>query len=365
MRSSIEMFLDMRVGLSSLHEDDLQQACDDCEALARAIIDTWPERFYRYETVEKEDQPWLAKFATELPNLEEPELVDSFLRVVAVRDWCLKIDKLVLDSCRRFDADTVSPMLVAMLTVAPRTNKYGRRSAQGLAARDADWVSRLACDRKQGGMTGEQIAELCGLAISRFTDDVQDKQSSNYPRVGEFDGRLKLLLQATLANEDQLAFAQLLNARRKSSKLFDIRQFDVKACADLVKWADKRWDQRPAALARWLIEVRDFLESATKDLPQPPGNFERSSETGCSCQYCQQLSEFLADSASETGAIKARKDQLEHVQQRIRHQQLDAKTEIDRKTRPFTLQLTKTIDSHHRAVKRYHGDRRLLESLPD
>jgi hypothetical protein len=72
----------------------------------------------------------------------------------------------------------------------------------------------------------------------------------------------------------------------------------------------------------------------------------------------------LADPESESGEIRARKAQLEHVQQKIRFDELDAITKLDRTRRPFALRLTKTLGSHDRSVKRFESDLQLLASLP-
>ena len=362
MQPGVEALLRMRKELAGLPDDDLEQHREDCESLARAIINAWPDRRRQYQSMEWEEEPWLAKFAAELPKFEEPDLVGEFLQTVADRDWQIKLDKLIMESCRRFGADKMAPLLDAFLSPPP--NQDGRLPARGLAARDAAWLCKLACDRKQGGMTARQLAKLCRAAASRFSKRVNERAASYGSHAGAFDGVLAKLLKAALATHDDICFRQLLHLKRSVPRLFDIRKFDVKTCTDLTKWADKRFDERPTELGRWLAEICEFLEAATKELPQPPSHFARLSTTDCNCVRCGQLADFLKDPALESGMIKARKDELEHVQNQIRRHRLDADSKLDRTTRPFTLMLTKTIGSHDRAVKQYHADIKLCRSLP-
>lgn len=73
---------------------------------------------------------------------------------------------------------------------------------------------------------------------------------------------------------------------------------------------------------------------------------------------------FLRNPEQETGAIKALKHLLVHVRDQIRRDQVDATSELDRSTRPFTLRLKKTLASHERAVKRFANDLKRLRALP-
>ena len=130
-----------------------------------------------------------------------------------------------------------------------------------------------------------------------------------------------------------------------------LRSFQVPTCTDLIKWADKRFSERPQQFSESLQSTRATLESATERLPAPPRDFARNGQTECELKSCRQLSEFLKDPDSETGIIRARKDQLHHVEQTIALRKLDAASTLDRSTRPFTSMLSKTTGSHRRAIE--------------
>ncbi|MBW3600575.1 MAG: hypothetical protein KY475_25345, partial [Planctomycetes bacterium] len=363
MRPAIEAWLQMRDELPKLSDDKAKQAETDCASLARAIVRAWPDRLYRHASLEKEDSPWLADFAAELPALKDSALAGDFLQTVARRDWRLSLDKLVMDGCRHLGADAMSRLLTDYLSTTPEPNRYGRTPAHGLPVRDAEWLCKLAAGRKQGGMTPQQLAMLCRSATDRLREYLDEQTARYYHHQREYDEVLARLLKAALAAGDDGSFAALLQLKRARPDLFDVRKFDVPTCSKLVKWADKRFEERPVELARWLAEIRQFLKSATSQPPQPPSDFARPGRPSCICPYCRQLGEFLADPKSESGAIKARKDDLLHVQDQIRRHQLDAKSRVDRTTRPFALVLTKTTDSHTRAVKQYYAGQKLLANL--
>ena len=80
MQPAVDTWLRMCEKLSGLNNAHLEQATQDCQLLARAIINAWPMRMYRYTSVEKEDCPWLALFANELPCLKDPDLLREFLK---------------------------------------------------------------------------------------------------------------------------------------------------------------------------------------------------------------------------------------------------------------------------------------------
>ena len=245
-------------------------------------------------------------------------------------------------------------------SIKPPPTKYGRRPAEGLPARDAAWLCKLAASHKQGGMSPQQLAGLCRAAVSRFCEAMNAQTNRFCRQPGEFNNTLADLLKATLAAKDEKSFKALLDLKRSRPEVFNMRVFDVKVCSNLVKWADQHFDERPTQLNGWLAEIRQYLEAATAEPPEPPSDYTRPSDTHCDCTCCRQLAEFLADPQAPAGAIKARKDDLIHVQDQIRRHQLDAESKIDRSTRPFTLVLNKKNASHGRAVKQYNTDQKLL-----
>jgi hypothetical protein len=364
IRTAIDAWLQMREALPQLSGTKLEQATQDSQLLARAIVEAWPDRRYRHRPLEKEDRPWLARFANTLPTLQDVDLLREFLRTVARRDWQLRLHKVVLDGCRQLGSDTMAALLTDYLSTTPPPDSYRYSSAPELPARDAAWLCKLATSRNQGGLSSRQLSELCRLEASRFRAQMATQARYQSHPLGGFASVLADLLQAALAAGDEHCFGELLDLKRSMPKVFGVRAFDAEVTTTLVKWADQQFDERPDLLASWLAETRHFLEVATAEPPTRPRDHARPNATDCDCPRCQELAQFLADPQASSGAIKGLKDRLLHVQAQIREQQLDAESRIDRTTRPFTLLLTKTSESHTRAVNQYHADQKLLSKLP-
>lgn len=366
LRGSINEFMNLCESLLDLDKDGREQADSNCRSFARAIIKVWPERLYRYHESSKEDAPWLADFASAIPTLNDSRITEDFLQRVALRDWQLKLGKVILGICKRLGPDEAFPILKKFVATTPQPNQYGVTRASGLPLRDAEWLFKVASNRKQGGLLPDQVTQLSQSMLSRLSDEVEkvNQGHGRFTPSGHFAPALKLLMKAAIARCDDDALEACLQLRREASSQFDVRAFDVKACTELVKWSDKKFAERLPALSHWLKETRAFLESETRTQPTKPLDFARPDTTSCNCQQCTELKSFLADPESESGEIRARKAQLEHVQQKIRFDELDATTKLDRTRRPFALRLTKTLGSHDRSVKRFESDLQLLASLP-
>ena len=345
IQPAADLWQRMREKLSKLSGAKLDDAKEDCASLARAIINGWPVRLYSSPFAKEEPRPWLDAFAGELPSLRDPDLLREFLKTVAQRDRELQLYKLVAAGCRMLDADIMADILNDHLSIEPPPTGHGRAPSEGLLPRDAAWLRKLASSRKGGGIAPRKLAKLFHAAAGRFCESL--KSGFRHQSDDDVD-TLRDLLQATLAAGDEKRFKQLLDVKSGVPDVFDLRAFDVETCSNLVKWADRRFDERPGPLDKWLAEIRKALQDATEKPPEPPSDFARPAKVPCDCACCRQLAEFLADPHAESGEIKARKDLLGHVQTQIRIHRLDAESEVNRRTRPFTLVLSKTDDSHKR-----------------
>ncbi|MFT5326339.1 MAG: putative 2-oxoglutarate/Fe(II)-dependent dioxygenase YbiX [Planctomycetaceae bacterium] len=366
LHGSIDAFLQMLDEfVNSRNEAAGDRNRNDCVVFAAAIIDAWPQRLHGYYESSKEQLPWLEKFATALPKLKEREIIERFLLQLAVTDWCLKLDRVIVDGCKHLGADEMFGIMQRYLMTEPQPNQYGVRLASGLPFRDAAWLLKVASSRSRAGLDVQQLSELDQAMVARLAVEVTRAANDRYSRQPDrFVPTLVTLMKAAIAMQDDTAFQHCLALRRSADAFFDQRKFDVDVCTDLVAWSDKRSPNRSVSLQGWLDETRRFLEAATATEPVLPRNFARPAAVSCDCRLCAELQDFLIDAESETGEIRAFKADLEHVQGQIQHDQLDAVTKLDRSTRPFTLRLQKTLGSHDRAVNQCHADRKRLTALP-
>jgi hypothetical protein len=365
MEYAIEQLLLMRGELHYLPEDELEAACDDCQSLAEAIIDNWPKRLRLHARGEKEDQKELNAFADELPLFDDPALIDRFLQSLAGCDWTLNLDRLVIESNRRMGADEMLPILQSYLSSRPPTNQHGRVLAEGLAGRDANWIYKLAVDKKQAGLNISDLADLIAVATARLTHYIEQNEVSPYHRSLHIAGApWKRLLQAAIAVNHDECITQLCDSLRQSPNSFPTRTFQVSAANEIHRFIKKRGSDIPAPIRTWLDRLSEFFTRATQCEPTSPQDFSRPNETDCECQFCMEMQTFLASSTQETTRIPAREDRRHHLVDVIRRKKLDVTTGIEKKSSPHKLVLTKTTASYQRALVEYHDDIKLLASLP-
>lgn len=367
LHGSIDAFLQMLDEfVNSRNEAAGDQNRNDCVVFATAIIDAWPQRLRGYHENSKEELPWLEKFATALPKLKEREIIERFLQQMAVIDWCLKLDRVIVDGCKYIGADEMFGIMQRYLMTEPQPNQYGVRLASGLPLRDAAWLLKVASARSHAGLNVKQLSELHQAMVTRLAAEVTRAANERYSRQPDrFVPTLATLMKVAIAMQDDTTFQHCLTVRRNAEAFFDQRRFDVDLCAELIVLSDKRLPNRLVSLQGWLDETRRFLQAATATEPVLPRDFARPAAVSCDCRFCTELHEFLVDEESETGEIRALKADLEHVQRQIQRNQLDAVTKLDRSTRPFTLRLQKTQGSHDRAVKQYHADQKRLAAFPE
>lgn len=364
MESSIARFLKQQDKLSSrkkpapvLHDDQVR--------FARAIINGWPNRLFLFGRSESERLTFLEDFANALPQLNNLELLEEFLQRIAIRDWSVLLDGMVLEGAKHFELEKLTNVLSSYLETVPTPNEYGRTMASGLPRRDAQWLLKLANLKSRAGFSVEQLRQFSQQMINRTHKKADELVQEHYPRMQSIVEALPVLMKVTIATGDEAGFTDCFEVRKKVGELLAVRDFDVVVCRDLVTWADKKPDRRLKAMEAWLHKTREFLERSTNAAPKKPADFTRPTEVSCSCQECLQLAEFLGLADQEHGAIKALKAKCEHLQDQSARDQLDVIATIDRATRPFTLRLSKTTGSFQRAKKQYKEDLDLLASFPE
>jgi hypothetical protein len=173
-----------------------------------------------------------------------------------------------------------------------------------------------------------------------------------------------LLVKASLMDDKAERVTRVLERIREHPGSFRNQTCHVPALRELVPWSRKQFAQTPPVIAEWLRRVRDELTAATGARPRPPGDWRRSSDMGCNCGFCGKIKVFLADPHAQTYALRAAEGVRAHVKGRISINALDLTSKLQKSGSPYTLVLTKTSESHARAVKQYDADVTLLNALP-
>jgi len=88
----------------------------------------------------------------------------------------------------------------------------------------------------------------------------------------------------------------------------------------------------------------------------PPADFTRDSTLACQCQYCVQLSRFLASPERRVWDFQAAEQHRSHVERSIRQADCDVNCITQKHSRPYSLVCTKNQSSYERRVTQRQQD---------
>ncbi|MBU1212973.1 MAG: 2OG-Fe(II) oxygenase, partial [Alphaproteobacteria bacterium] len=89
---------------------------------------------------------------------------------------------------------------------------------------------------------------------------------------------------------------------------------------------------------------------------EPPRDWTRPSEMGCACQYCRDLSRFLADPLQPEWALRAAQQHRTHIEAEVKRARADVDMRTERKGSPHTLICRKNQASYERRVRQRKQD---------
>lgn len=361
---AVEQLRKMQAKLPKTSEDALEQACDDCQSLAEAIIRKWPNSlpYRRADTPSQED--WQKNWLDALVQFDDPDLIGQFLRVLAQRDWSLNLNSFLRVACQRMGGDEILPHLRELLQVELPRSDHGRLRAEGLAQRDADWLLGLCEVRSNIELPDPALRELLKAALTRFeTAPELTERASRYFESGLEQTWLPLLKAALLLDDAKTA-ERLFKMLAPRPAWLDLRSFQVDAALGLRKWAASHWEATPPLVEAWIEQVRQDLQAATAVRPTPPNDLTREANLDCNCETCRELKAFLIDPATAVASMGSNDMKRSHLEGQIRTKKLDVTPKLERGPRSYLLKLTKTIASYERAAKQYASDLKLLARLP-
>jgi hypothetical protein len=354
----IPMFCSMAAKLAKAKHPG--ESRHDCVRFARAIIERWPQCPFARDPSEK--NPLWEEFQEHVLLLHDRETIAMFLSVAAARDVTLKLDKFIVKACHEFGWGAFADELTRLVVAQPQ--KHGPMQ---MPVRDIEWLSAYCCDKTADPGKSALAGKLCAAAVGRFCDQ-RPARPSHYPWHGqrgasEKESSLPLLVKALVASARDEDLLRVIRFVRESPDEFRLDKCQVPALKSLIPWALKRVGSLHPHLASWLDAVREELQLAIAEKPQPPSDWARPANVKCNCRYCAQLNNFLADPTSELGRIPAREDARYHLVDMIRGHQCDVEHKLERTGSPYSLVLKKTTGSFKRAVERFEINCRLLAEL--
>lgn len=361
MHTAMPMFVSMVKKLPKARtasENGRDEARSDCINLARGIILRWPVRWASHGGFDKTCEAFPAR----LLLLQDRDLIRQFLAEVNLHDEVTPLDGFIIGAVRRFGWDAFANELTAFFRPREST-RYAQRNT--LALRDAAWLCKLAVEASTDTAKAPLIGKLCKLATDLFCKQgYNDWGHRHGSGPASYEQTVPLLAKASLMDDKAELVTRVLERIRKHPGSFRNQTCHVPALRELAPWSRKQFPQTPPVIVEWLRCVRDELTAATGARPRPPGDWRRSSDMGCNCGFCGKIKVFLADPHAQTYSLRAAEGVRAHVTGRISNKALDLTSKLQKSGSPYALVLTKTSESHARAVKQYDVDVALLNALP-
>ena len=303
----------------------------------------------------------LKSFAETLPTLESAEVLVGFLKTLAQRDSHFDLTRFVEVAMKMLGSDELFPLLHEYMEYEQKPNQYGIVFVEGLTERDAEWLCMLC--QSPSHRQVPWLGKLLAIGIEKISKHVIKLDKGGRSRSESPTHAWLLLCNACLYNEHEPFLKELLSMPSKFPGVFDLRTVQVPASIKLREWSRKIRADLPQYLVQWMASIREWLQKATACKPVLPADFSRASDTGCHCQNCELLSQFLSDREQEHAEISAREDIRYQLESVIRNKHLDVIAELNRSRRPYSLKLTKTIGSYKESLKQFDADLAMLASL--
>jgi hypothetical protein len=340
-------------------EDEVMRLLDQMQVAAEAILDRWPSAGSRFG---HGDSPAYEQFAVAVAETGDPDFVARFARVVAERDKRTPLVSFAKTSLDLIPIDDLLTTLESLLRITPPPDRRDVRFDQNLSQREMDWLNALAATDHDEWNLRHQHA-LNRVAVERFIADVERSSNEQGWHRSEPDPP-DTLLNTLLASDDAESLRSIFAIIDANPSLFDDRESRIPLAIQLRKAIAKTASKSAkAVIGDWIESVRQTVRAWVDHPPEPYQDARRPAEIDDNDEYAKQLKAFLEDPVQTTLDIAAAGYHRERLTDMIFSRQLDLRTETIRRGRPYTLRMTKTDDSYHRAVKLHREDSRRLKDL--
>jgi hypothetical protein len=321
-----------------------------CVDFARHILAHWrpqpTHRFYEQETERSELVPALTV-------LDEPALVEDFLRGVMTQDASIEATAALLKVCDKHGWMAFRDALASVFQTTtaeslPRNVHLLEQLCTGRWKRKPDW--QTLCSK----LAPEMLTAL--ETIDRKTDDWRTVRPDRAAVLAD-------LVRALLAAGLEKPLARLLAHVAATPKRYPLREVQIPALLALSSWLGKHLEQPSPALSGWLADCREQLEALTAAKPEPPTDFRREAKVACQCADCRELVAFLKDPQEKVHRFSVAKPRRRHLHSMIEHHHCDLTHVTDRRGSPQTLVCTKTTASFEGRLRQYKADQEHLATL--
>ncbi|NCF17798.1 MAG: hypothetical protein GWP63_06110 [Haliea sp.] len=318
---------------------------EECLRFAAAIIDTW-QPAHGGESWEQEDKVDRNIFLRILCELDDPDLMRSFLDQVLSVDEAVQLDGEFVAFCKRHGWSSFGRELQSVIEASePET-----------MVRNADWLQLLCRKRDKNPERIALCARLCQILVNTLTA-LDRKPVADSWRIRRIDRAALLVssVKAMLAINAQSNLSSLVDHVLSSRDKYELTDAHLAAIFAL-ETRLKRLTESNEAISCWVVSCRDALQCRTATKPVKPQDYRRAHELSCGCGDCRQLSHFLADPKQRELRLALKKERRKHLHRIIDSDRCDLKHVTERQGRPYTLVCTKTMASYRRALEIYVRD---------
>ncbi len=282
-----------------------------------------------------------------LDELDEISLISDWISNVLAKDvWVDPGDELG-DLCEQLGWSTFQDELLKLFDST--TTETLQRNALLLA----DWSSRKDSNRERQNLC-TQLAKKMMSVIERWEPRVSRRiWATREVRPKEI---LPPLVQTFLLLDLPQLMERLVRYVLDRPKYFKLMTVQVPVLLNLKIWFKRNVKHSFAALDHWLSSVFEQLEARASDTPKEPSDWQRKGDTGCSCEDCKVLSQFLQNPNESVIRMPLAEQRRKHLHRVIDRKKLDTTHITSRYGRPFTLVCTKTKASYERAMKSHRSD---------
>ena len=325
----------------------------DCRKFAEEIIGRWKPR----QPFAGADSSCSARMLKLLEQVGTEELIRRFIRDVLPKDFDGSEGKPLHRLCRRFGWGAFAAALRKFVAQQQPEDHYARLKPI------VSICESLCCDSP--ALTDERRAVCDSLAdelaqvVQRWDagrNDAWYRQEEK--RAGVVADVVRIF--ATISATEHLdRFLAHVLADKRHYDLHEVLIPDVKA---IHHWIPKVPAAQPAA-SRLLQHCLAELRAATAHPIEPPSDWTRDDELGCTCDDCRALGRFLRDPALRVGRFPLRKDRRQHLHVQIDKHRCDLTHVTERAGSPQTLVCTKTQRTYERRLKQFDVDTTLLAEL--
>lgn len=308
----------------------------EAHELSGYMLQTWPREYNIYRSQEHAGQA--AAMLAALSRLQDRERIEAFLRtgLTAAGAYDRAVNEALLQALDLLPPSRANAMIEAIVAghAPARLSACGDLLARAALARDADGAKALL-----------------PAAVKLF-----EALPGEPPRASLYPGWQRPLaaepgfvvdLLSALNRIDPALAGQAVGHMLAWPATYTPDEVLVPAALQLRETAS---GDDPTAARRLLVACLDHLRARIAEPLEPPRDWARASDVGCTCAHCRELSQFLADPVRKEWIFKAAEGSRKHMTSSVRNSGADLDLRTDKRGRPYGLVCTKNQASYERRV---------------